>query len=88
MEEIKEKITVNNPHGLHVRPAAVFVQIANKFDSRVFLEKNGERVDGKSIITILSLGVHKGMEVTLIAEGNDAAQAFAELKQYLEKKDD
>lgn len=88
MERIEEQIVVNNPHGLHARPAALLVQIANKFDSSVMLEKNGEFVDGKSIIAILSLGVNKGMEVKLIIEGVDAKEALRELKDFLQKSDD
>ena len=69
MERIEDIVIVKNVHGLHARPAAVFVQLANKFDSWVLLEKDGERVDGKSIIAILSLGVHPGAEVKLVIEG-------------------
>ena len=88
MERIEEPIIVKNSHGLHARPAAVFVQMANKFDSWVLLEKDGERVDGKSIIAILSLGVHPGAEVRLIIEGSDAVDAFKELKRFLESGND
>jgi phosphocarrier protein len=88
MERLEEQIIVDNPHGLHARPAALFVQIAGKFDSSVMLEKDGELVDGKSIIAILSLGVNKGMGIKLIVEGLDAMQAFKELKNFLEKNND
>ena len=88
MERHEEKVIVGNPHGLHARPASIFVQVANKFDSAVKLEKDGEAVDGKSIIAILSLGVNKGMQVTLITEGLDAQKAFAELKNFLESGND
>jgi phosphotransferase system HPr (HPr) family protein len=83
MERIEEKIIVNNPHGLHARPAALLVQIANKFDSSVMLEKDGETVDGKSIIAILSLGVNSGSTLNLIIEGIDAKEAFTEIKEFL-----
>jgi phosphocarrier protein len=85
MERIEEEITVNSPHGLHARPAALLVQIANKFDSRVLLEKDGETIDAKSIIAVLSLGVNKGAGLKLIVEGIDAKQAFGELKEFLSK---
>jgi phosphotransferase system HPr (HPr) family protein len=87
MEKIECQIIVNNPNGLHARPAAIFVQIANKFDSSIQLGK-GEIVDGRSIIAILSLGVNKGMSVKLIVEGIDARQAFEELKRFLENSND
>jgi phosphocarrier protein len=61
------------------------VQIANKFDSRVLLEKDGETIDAKSIIAVLSLGVNKGAGLKLIVEGIDAKQAFGELKEFLSK---
>ena len=83
MERIEEEIIVNSPHGLHARPAALLVQIASKFDSKVMLEKDGEAVDGKSIIAILSLGVNTGSTLKLIVEGVDAQEAFNELKEFL-----
>lgn len=88
MERIEEEISVNNTHGLHARPASIFVQIAGKFDSSVRVEKEGEVADGKSIIAILSLGINKGMRVKLIVEGFDAQQAFAELKDFLLNSND
>ena len=88
MLRIEEEIVVNNKHGLHARPAAIFVQIANKFDSSVMLKKDNEVVDGKSIIAILSLGVNTGSKVQLIIEGEDAQEAFLELKNFLESQDD
>ncbi|MFA6281538.1 MAG: HPr family phosphocarrier protein [Candidatus Omnitrophota bacterium] len=83
MERIEEEIIVNSPHGLHARPAALLVQIASKFDSKVMLEKDGEAVDGKSIIAILSLGVNPGSTLKIIVEGVDAQEAFSELKEFL-----
>ncbi|MCM8819795.1 MAG: HPr family phosphocarrier protein [Candidatus Omnitrophica bacterium] len=88
MVKIEDEITVKNVHGLHARPASIFVQIASKFDAKVALAKDNEVVDGKSIIAILSLGINSGTKVRLIVEGDDAHQAFYELKNFLEKKDD
>lgn len=88
MEKIEEVVVINSPHGLHARPAALFVQIAKSFDSSVMLEKDGELVDGKSIIAILSLGINKGVDVKLIVEGSDALTAAARLKNFLENSDD
>ncbi len=88
MGRIEEELVINNKQGLHARPAAVFVQIANKFDSSIHVEKDGEKVDGKSIIALLSLGATKGSKVKLILEGEDAEEAFSELKSFLEKEDD
>ncbi|MCQ9204745.1 MAG: HPr family phosphocarrier protein [Omnitrophica bacterium] len=88
MERFEKQIIVNKIHGLHARPASVFVQMANKFDSSVKMEKDGEAVDGKSIIAILSLGINNGMKIRLIIEGNDASSAMNDLKEFLERGDD
>tara|TARA_B100000315_G_C14357446_1_gene486886 strand:+ start:529 stop:795 length:267 start_codon:yes stop_codon:yes gene_type:complete len=88
MERIEEQLVVKKTHGLHARPATIFVQLANKFHSSVKVEKDGEVVDGKSIIAILSLGVNTGMKVRLIVEGDDAAEAVQDLKNFLEGEDD
>jgi len=88
MEKITEVVEIGNPHGLHVRPASIFVQIASKYDSSVQLEKDGEAVDGKSIIAILSLGVNRGAKVNLMVDGVDAVEAFEELKNFLVKGND
>ncbi|MCP4652522.1 MAG: HPr family phosphocarrier protein [Candidatus Omnitrophica bacterium] len=85
---MESQIIVNSNHGLHARPAAVFVQIANKFDSKVSLAKDGECVDGKSIIAILSLGINRGAQVSLIAEGRDAKETADELRKFLESNND
>jgi len=85
MDKVEQEIVVNNIHGLHARPAALFVQIANKFDSAVQLEKDGDIVDGKSIIAVLSLGVTKGTKIKLILQGNDANEALMELRKFLEE---
>ena len=85
MEKYQEEIIVNNPHGLHARPASILVRIASEFDSAIKLEKDGETVDGKSIIAILSLGINKGMKVKLIIEGDDASEALGALRSFLEK---
>ena len=88
MERVEEQIIVNKPHGLHARPATIFVQLANKFNSSISLECEGEVVDGKSIIGILSLGINKGISVKMVAEGDDAPEAMADLRKFLEGKDD
>lgn len=88
MERIEELISVKKTHGLHARPATIFVQLANKFHSSVRVEKDGEVVDGKSIIAILSLGVNAGMKVRLIVEGDDATEAMEDLKTFLEGEHD
>lgn len=83
-----EKLTVvlNNPDGLHARPAAIFVQEASKFKSYIELEFNGQSVNAKSIIGIMSLGAFHGEKVTLTADGPDEKRALQVLKNLLENK--
>ena len=83
MEKIEREIEIKNSSGLHARPAALFVQTAAKFDSRVQVKKDDEIVDGKSIMAILSLGAECGHKVLLLIEGEDANEAIEELEQIL-----
>ena len=80
-----QEITVNNEVGLHARPATFFIQKANEFKSGIWVEKEERRVNAKSLLGVLSLGIVKGTTITLIADGNDekeAVQALAELVQH------
>ncbi|MDP8298784.1 MAG: HPr family phosphocarrier protein [Candidatus Tantalella remota] len=80
---IKKELTVKNKSGLHARPAALFVQIANKFDSDITIIKEEHEVNGKSIMGILMLAAEKGAKVTIIADGDDAEAALEELSEIL-----
>lgn len=80
---IKKKFIVKNKQGLHARPAALFVQVANKFDARITVRRNDETVNGKSIMGILMLGVEKGMPIIVEAEGSDAHLAILELEKII-----
>jgi len=75
MALIKKTLVVKNKQGLHARPAALFVQIANKYDSAIKVVKDDEVVNGKSIMGILMLAAEKDSEITIVAEGADAAMA-------------
>jgi phosphocarrier protein HPr len=68
---------------LHARPAASFVQIANKFDCRITVIRDEEKVNGKSIMGILMLGAEKGSEIIIEAEGDDAQLAVIELEKLV-----
>lgn len=83
MPLLKKKLTVKNKQGLHARPAALFVQIANKFDSRITVRRLKEAVNGKSIMGILTLGAEKGSQIWLETEGEDAQQAMLELEKII-----
>jgi len=86
MSQVEKDITIKNPQGLHARPAAMFVQIATKYDSEVTIEKDGERVNGKSIMGLLTLGAQQGSTVHLVVEGDDAQDAMQELEDLLTKE--
>ena len=75
---------MRSAHGMHARPAALFVQIANKYHSSVLIKKDGETVEAKSIVAILSLCIQRGTEIKLIVEGTDAQDAVKELGDFLE----
>ncbi|EHA32481.1 phosphocarrier protein Chr [Bacillus subtilis subsp. subtilis str. SC-8] len=72
--------------GLQARPAALFVQEANRFTSDVFLEKDGKKVNAKSIMGLMSLAVSTGTEVTLIAQGEDEQEALEKLAAYVQEE--
>ena len=79
---ISRSITISNSVGLHARPATFFVQKANSFKSSSWVEKEDCRVNAKSLLGVLSLGISKGTEIKLIADGvdeNNAIDGLAEL---------
>src|ERR1700675_401159 len=84
---IKE-LQVSNKLGIHARPAAMFVKIANRFNCNIFVEKDGERVNGKSIMGLMMLAAGPGSKLTVHAEGNDASQAVTEIETLLNRKFD
>ena len=79
-----KEITVNNEVGLHARPATYFIQKANEFKCGIWVEKEERRVNAKSLLGVLSLGIVKGTAVTLIAEGVDEAAAVETLAELVE----
>lgn len=83
MPHIRKDIIVKSPQGLHARPAALFVQTASRFNSAVMIESNGEKVNGRSIMGLLTLGLQQGSQVTLDVSGDDAEQVIAELEKLL-----
>jgi phosphocarrier protein len=85
-ERVITELTVINQLGIHARPAALFVKVANKFASNILVEKDGEQVNGKSIMGLMMLAAAHGSKLTLIAEGRDAETATRELAQLFEQK--
>ena len=82
-KKLQKKIIIKNKLGLHARPAALFVQIANKFDCDVKVKKGSKEINGKSIMGILMLAAGKGSLIILTIEGNEAREAMAELEKVL-----
>lgn len=80
-------ILIRNKQGLHARPAALFVQIANKFNSDITVSKGKQKVNGKSIMGIMMLEAGCGSKVTILAQGDDAEQAVKELEDLLLSND-
>jgi len=76
---ISRDVTIKNSVGLHARPATFFIQKANSFKSSIWVEKEDCRVNAKSLLGVLSLGIVEGMTITLIADGNDEALAVEAL---------
>ncbi len=85
MPKVEKEVIIKNPHGLHARPAAIFVQTASKYNSEISITKDGEKVNGKSIMGILMLAAHKGSKVIISADGDDAEAALEELIGLLER---
>src|SRR5438094_9801796 len=85
---VTKELLVINKLGIHARPAAMFVKTANRFQCDVFVEKDGERVNGKSIMGLMMLAAGPGSRLTVFAEGSDASQAIRELEKLLKRKFD
>lgn len=81
-EALCRTVVVNNPQGLHARPADLLVRLANRFDSTIMIGRGGEMVDCKSILSLLTLGAAMGTELSLSAEGGDAASAIDTIEQF------
>ena len=79
-------VSIKNRAGIHARPAALIVQTASKFKSKIYIEKNSDRINGKSIMGIITLGAGFGVELKLIAEGADEGDAVEALAQLFDRK--
>src|SRR5881394_712226 len=83
-----KELTVLNKLGIHARPAALFVKTANRFSCDIFVEKDGEKVNGKSIMGLMMLAAGPGSKLTVHAQGHDASQALAEIETLIKRKFD
>jgi len=88
IEMLEKEIVIGNPLGLHARPAARFVKLSQKLNADVYLEKDGERVNGKSILEIMMLAAEKGDSIKLIVDGEDEKKGIEILGNFLEGEDE
>ena len=79
-----QEITAKNEVGLHARPATYFIQKANEFKSGIWVEREERRVNAKSLLGVLSLGIAQGTVITLIADGADEQEAVTALKDLID----
>jgi phosphotransferase system HPr (HPr) family protein len=85
LESSKSEVKIRNSLGLHARPAAKFVQIANEFRSKVSVEKEGHVVNGKSVMGLMMLAAAKGSKLVIEAQGEDAEEAVDKLEQLIDE---
>ena len=83
---VSRSVTVKNNHGLHARPATFFIQKANSYKSSIWVEKEDCRVNAKSLLGVLSLGITEGTTITLIADGADEAEAVEGIVALVESE--
>ena len=81
---ITKEVVINNQVGLHARPATFFIQKANEFKSSIWVEKEERRVNAKSLLGVLSLGIVKGTTINIIADGADEDAAIATLAELID----
>lgn len=82
----QQKVTIKNRAGIHARPAALLVQTANRFSSEIFLEKNSDRINAKSIMGIITLGATYKSEINIVADGSDEQEAVEALVSLFDNK--
>ena len=85
-QKIEKESTIVNRLGLHARPAAMFVRIASRYRSEVWVEKEGERINGKSIMGLMMLAAGQGSKLTICCEGADADKVMEDLEELIQQK--
>lgn len=85
-DEVRRTFVVSNRMGIHARPAAMIVRIANKYDIEVFVEKDDEQVNGKSIMGLMMLAAGSGSKLTFIAVGDDAKSMLDEMEELFKRR--
>ena len=85
-DKVEKEVTIVNRLGLHARPAAMFVRIASRFRSDVWVEKEGEQINGKSIMGLMMLAAGQGSKLHIRCEGPDAEKAMEEIEELIAAK--
>jgi phosphocarrier protein len=83
---VEKTVTIKNRAGIHARPAALLVQTANRFSANIYLEKDGEKINGKSIMGILTLAATYNSPIKIIADGSDEEDAVQTISRLFENK--
>ncbi|MBQ3515234.1 MAG: HPr family phosphocarrier protein [Lachnospiraceae bacterium] len=83
---ITKKMTINIPSGLEARPVALFVQVASRYESSIFVEIKDKKINAKSIMGMMSLGLSAGEEVVVSADGQDEKDAILNIEKYLSEE--
>ena len=81
---ITKEVKISNAIGLHARPATFFIQKANSYSSSIWIEKDDRKVNAKSLLGVLSMGIAKGMTITIVADGTDEANAVEGLSDLID----
>lgn len=85
-DKVEKEVTIVNRLGMHARPAAMFVRIASRFRSEVWVEKEGEQINGKSIMGLMMLAAGQGSKLLIRCEGPDADKAMEEIEELIAGK--
>ena len=85
-DKLEKEITIVNRLGMHARPAAMFVRIASRYRAEVWVEKEGEKINGKSIMGLMMLAAGQGSKLKICCEGPDADKAMGELEELIAAK--
>ena len=80
---IRKTVTIELSSGLEPRPIAMLVQVASQYESKIYVESESKRVNAKSIMGMMTLGLAAGEELVISAEGNDEQQAISDIEKYL-----
>lgn len=83
---LQQEIILENKLGFHARPASLFAQTASKFKSEVFIEKDGKKINGKSILGLMTIGIPSGAKINILVEGEDEKEALQELLKLFADK--